>query len=346
MPRMMRSVGTGLLLVGAPCSEPLSVGRKLLFVFRWGVFLLACAFLHAQLTTVKGTAALEAFRRMRENGLFPIVLLVTVLLMVVNWSIESRKWRWLMLPVERIGAGRSLLATVAGTSVGLITPNRTGEFLGRVLFLEPHHRVQGGFATALGSVAQFVITLVMGGLGLLALYGLGRPFPWTSGWVTTAILSLTVLVSTGALALYLHPGLLRQLLLLIPFLHRAERASAVLNAYEPERLYGVLALSALRYVVFTGQFVLLLTTFDPGLSVVDAACAVPVIYLVSTLIPTVMITELGIRGTAAVSLLVPLGGEEVPVLFATAILWSINVVLPAMVGSVILLMARIRTNNA
>lgn len=73
--------------------------------------------------------------------------------------------------------------------------------------------------------------------------------------------------------------------------------------------------------------------------------AVPVIYLVSTLVPTVLLTELGVRGSAAVGFLVPLGGQAPQVLLATFLVWAVNLVLPAVAGSIILLLARIRTRS-
>ena len=344
---MMRSVGRDLLLAGSTsCLETISVGRTLLIVFRWGIFLLACAFLYTQLSAAKGTQALAALRQLRTDDNAPLVMSVMLLCMAVNWGLESQKWRWLLRPVESIGGWRSLAATIAGTSVGLVTPNRTGEFIGRVLFLKPENRVKGSFATALGSIAQFVVTLLMGALALLVLRILDHPFPWPNGGVTWFILTLTLLVSFGTLVLYLHPSLLRQLLLLAPFLRRLERASSVLNGYAWPELLVVFFLSLMRYIVFTGQYVMLLMVFGSGLSMTDAMLAIPVVYLLSTLVPTVMLTELGIRGTAAVALLAPLGGEEIAVLIATTVLWSVNVVLPALAGSLILLGARIRTERA
>lgn len=319
------------------------MGRTLLFAFRWGIFLLACAFLYTQLSAAKGRLALDALRHLESEGTAALVLAITLLLMMVNWGLESLKWRWLVAPVQRGGPWRALRATVAGTSIGLITPNRTGEFLGRVLFLAPENRVKGGFATALGSIAQFVVTLVMGAAGLLCLAVLQRPFPWAAGWITVALVSLTTLVSCGALVLYLYPGLLRQLLLLVPFLRRLERSSSVLNGYAPSELLLVLVLSVLRYGVFAGQYVLLLEAFGAGAGLMDAMLAVPVVYLLSSLVPTVMLTELGVRGSAAVALLGPLGAQDGPVLLATTVLWLVNVVLPALAGSILLLLARIRT---
>ena len=318
-------------------------GRTLLQVFRWGIFILACAFLYTQLQADKGTQALAALRALPADGHALAGLALTLGLVVVNWGLEALKWRRLMLRVEPVSMGRALQATLAGTSIGLVTPNRTGEFLGRVLFLEPKHRVSAGFATALGSIAQFVVTLVMGGIALVLLAIRVDALPWPSGWYSTALVSLTALVAAGALVLYLVPRLLRQLLLLIPVLARLERASAVLDAFTTRELWSVLGLSVLRYMVFAGQFVLLCVLFQAGVSPATGALVVPVVYLVSTLVPTVLLTELGVRGGAAVAFFLPLGGAEAPVLLATTALWLMNLVLPALVGAVLLVTARIRT---
>ncbi len=322
-----------------------SVGRTLLVLFRWGVFLLACAFLYAQLSAPKGTAALDALLALPRPFLWWAQLVGIMVLMVVNWGIESYKWRWLMRPVERIGRRQAFLATVAGTSVSLITPNRTGEFVGRVLFLAPENRVAGAFATALGGIAQFVVTLVVGGASLAVMHVAGLALPWPMGWSSTALVSLTALVTVGALVLYFQPGILRQMLLSIPFLRRMERTSAVLNGYQHDELMHVLVLSAVRYMVFSLQFVWALGLFESGVATGEAMLAVPVIYLVATVVPTVLLTELGVRGSASVGLLVPLGAAAAPVLLATFTVWAVNLVLPALAGSVILLFARIRTRG-
>jgi hypothetical protein len=321
------------------------LARTLIVAFRWGIFLLACAFLWTHLTADKGTQALAVWHAMRSDPGLSGLLLLVVALMLLNWGLESMKWRALVAPVQRVGAVRAWLATIAGTSLALITPNRTGEFLGRVLFLDPGHRIAGSFATALGSIAQFVVTLVMGGSALVLMLLLDLPMPWPAGWISTALVSLTAMVSTGALLLYLRPSLLRQLLLLLPFLWRLEAASSILNGYRGRDLAFVLFLSALRYVVFTFQFVLLLGAFGSGVASATAMLVVPVVYLVSTLVPTVLFTEPGIRGTAAIAMFMPLGGNESAVLFATFGLWLVNLVVPALAGSVIMLFARIGTTG-
>jgi hypothetical protein len=314
-------------------------------VFRWGIFLLACVFLYVRLAGPKGIVAVGGQQLLQQLRMNVPVLLVVAVLMVVNWLLEAVKWRHLLHGLEQMPLGRAFMATIAGTSVGFVSVNRTGEFLGRVLFLAPGNRVAGGFATALGSIAQFVVTLAAGGLGLLLLTVMNMPLPWHAGWISWALATLTALFAFVALVLYFRPGLLRKLFLLIPFLHRFEQASGVLSRYRHTELVNMLFLSVARYVVFGFQFVLLLRAFDAGVDHVEAILAIPLVYLIATLIPSVMLTELGMRGSVAIAVLAPFGAADTMVLMATTCLWVINVALPASVGSLILLFARIRSRH-
>ena len=347
IPRITRSFGTVPFVVRCiPLPFTVRLTSRTLWPIRWGIFVLACAFLYAQLTSPKGIADLEALRDRAASDVHAGVWVALVLLMVLNWGLESAKWRWLVAPVEEIGGLRAFLATLAGTSVGLVTPNRTGEFLGRVLFLSPDARIAASFATALGSIAQFVITLLAGGLSLVVLLLLERPLPWPGGGLSVTLVVLTAIVAGAALVLFLSPGLFRQLLLLVPFLRKLGEASGILSRYARHELVVVLLLSLLRYVVFTVQFVLMLLAFDAGLRLGDALLAVPLIYLVTTLVPTVMLTELGVRGSVSLAVLGALGGAASGILLAAFTVWLVNLVLPAVAGSVVLLVVRIRTRRA
>ncbi|MBK9762258.1 MAG: flippase-like domain-containing protein [Flavobacteriales bacterium] len=323
----------------------MSVGRVLLIVFRWGIFLLACAFLYTRFSGSKGIEARSAMHSIWQSAESWPMLWAVFLMMLLNWFLESYKWRMLMVPVESIPPWRAFLATIAGTSVGLVTINRTGELLGRILFLSPGNRIRGAFSTALGSIAQFVVTLFVGGVGLILLINSGLPLAWNSPWMSRVLVTLTALCVAAALTLYLSPGLFRQVLVHLPILRRLERASVVLDQHTPRELRVVLLLSMARYAVFGSQFIWLLIGFGAGLPIASLAIAITVVYLIATLVPTVMLTELGVRGTVAVSVLGPMGAADPAVLLAVTSLWAINVALPACVGSVILLLARVRTNS-
>ena len=320
------------------------MARTLLFLFRWGVFALACIYLWREWSAGESTAALRWIQDAEVlKGGHTAALVLAVLLMIVNWGIEAVKWRMVIAPVERIAVPTAFAATLAGASVSLVTPNRTGEFLGRVMFLRPEARIGASALTLLGNISQVLVTLIAGSVALALMHWTARPLPVPAGWGTSAIIFLSVLLSIAGGTLFLHPRLLRQLLDLIPLLRRFDHHFEALNKQRPSTLLMVLLLSLLRYSVFVLQFLLLLGIFGPAPSGPDAVLAVPVIFLLTTITPTIMLTELGVRAGVAVAMLVPLGAGVEDATWATTLLWSINVLLPAVIGSVILLLARIRT---
>src|SRR6202000_1534574 len=85
-----------------------------------------------------------------------------LLLMLVNWLLESFKWRYLTRKLEDISAWPAIEAVFCGLTWAIFTPNRLGEYAGRVLFLPSRKRVYGVFAMAVGSFGQNVITNVVG----------------------------------------------------------------------------------------------------------------------------------------------------------------------------------------
>lgn len=312
------------------------MSRRNLLLVRVGVFVLAVAFLLVRLRGHQGMHALCA--RWAEGGIDPWVLVAVLVAMLLNWGLEARKWQVLMQRIQQLSFLRAFTAVIAGTSIGLITPNRVGEFAGRVLFLDPGHRIDGAFATVLGSIAQFVITLLFGAMVSVA-YLLQAP-----PGADLALQGLTwAAIGVGLLAtvLYFEPGLLGRLFLAVPFLRRFERHVQVLQSFQRPVLFRVFLLSGLRYGVFTAQFALVLIAFA-AVPWSTSALAVPLVFLVTTLVPTTMLTEIGVRVSAAVAFI---PGDPIGVMLASTVLWAVNLMLPAAVGSVVLLLARLRTET-
>lgn len=304
-------------------------------MLRWGVAVLAYAFLFARLKQGQWREVFPA----KDLSDVVLPMAVVVLLMLVNWGLESRKWRLLVRGLEPVSMGRSFMATIAGTAIGMLTPNRVGEFAGRVLFLAPEHRIAGAFATVVGSIAQFVVTVVMGMLGLITWTMAADPDytdPMVPAWI-----GLCALVAAGALVLYFNPQLLHAVVSRLPVVRRWERQAAVLDRFSGSELRRVLLLSLARYAIFTLQFMLLLHLLA-GLPAARASHAIPVIFLLGTLIPTVMLSELGVRGSVAVAVL-DAGAHDGAIVLSTTVLWLVNLAVPAAAGAVILLVARIRS---
>lgn len=317
------------------------MGRRTILLLRTSVFVIACTFLYLRFASQPEVwdAELLSARWTRPGTLFP--LLLVALMMLLNWGVEALKWKQLVGGLETVSFPKAYVATIAGTSIGMITPNRVGEFVGRVLYLAPENRIPGSFATTVGSIAQFVTTVVMGTVGLAVLFATGSitddPWRWS-------LPSVCGLVGLASLVLYFHPAVLHTVVGKVPVLRRWADQAAILGSLSFRRLLHILALSSLRYCIFTLQFILLLDLFAQ-VPWQLASVAAPAAFLVGSLIPTVMLTELGVRGSIAVALISTGPTQDQGVLLASSCLWLINVAFPALVGSVLLLVTRIRSGK-
>ena len=95
------------------------------------------------------------------------LMVLVVIMMPLNWMIESKKWHYLTSKFCSISFLNALKGTLSGLSFGIISPNRTVEFAGRVLFIPNKFRIRGVVASLLISWSQLLIMLIVGIIALL-----------------------------------------------------------------------------------------------------------------------------------------------------------------------------------
>ncbi len=96
-------------------------------------------------------------------------LFAVILLMILNWGIEAIKWKLSVRKIQKVSFIRAFKAVFSGVSFSVSTPNRMGEYLGRVLYMDEGNRLKTISITIVGSISQLIITLLMGCIGLLIL---------------------------------------------------------------------------------------------------------------------------------------------------------------------------------
>ena len=94
------------------------------------------------------------------------IFILVVLMMCLNWFVEALKWRYLISKIENITIIRSIKAVFSGITVSTFTPNRVGEYGGRVFFLEKADRIQAVLITVIGSMSQLITTILFGSIGV------------------------------------------------------------------------------------------------------------------------------------------------------------------------------------
>jgi hypothetical protein len=265
------------------------------------------------------------------------MLFLVILLMLINWSIEAIKWRSLLASVENVGFFHSLRAVFSGVTVSFYTPNRVGEFAGRILHLEPEHRFRGALATFVGSTAQVMVTF-QAGLAALIIFReriFGESFSDLLLYPALAIIVLLPL-------LWLQIPRYAHLRVMSAMLQRYPHYLEVFEHYSRQQLIGIYLLSGMRYVVFcTQQFLLLQIAGFTGswfLSLGLSALS----FLLITIIPSIALGELGMRGGVNLFVFSPYFDNSSAILFSTFLLWIINLALPAIIGAAALLFIRIK----
>ncbi|MDX2002269.1 MAG: hypothetical protein SFW35_07545 [Chitinophagales bacterium] len=265
------------------------------------------------------------------------LLTIVLLLMPFNWLLEAIKWRLLMRPIEVLSYVKALKAVLAGLTFTMFTPNRIGEYGGRFMFIKEPLRATAFQATILGSIAQMVATL---GFGLIALVVQSIFF---AGFVPIGI-SAGAVCFIGLLILIFiayRSELLADLLPKRAWAQSILQKLQVLHAFRSATITGALLLAALRYAVYTLQYVLLLYVFvDARFLSLIGFQKVSLFFLVQTAIPSIALLDLGIRGNLALALFRESGGTELGIITAAFSLWVINLMLPSIFGYLIILWKR------
>ncbi|MEI8201816.1 MAG: lysylphosphatidylglycerol synthase domain-containing protein [Bacteroidota bacterium] len=278
-----------------------------------------------------------------DVGLFLVVLF---LLMFLNWLLEARKWQYLLRKKERISLISSLIAVFSGITVSIFTPNRIGEYIGRIFMLKKTHPIQGALITILGSISQLVVTLIFGSLSalifILSFTDYLDPYPH---FIKIALVFVVIIAVLLILSIYFNLTLLYNATDRIKFkwLIKFRRYLKIIANFSNKELLHTLLLSFFRYLVFSFQFYILLYWMGICISFFDGFVLISLIFFVMAAVPTIALSELGVRGSVAVFLweiyashssVIYSDDMSINVVAASAILWIVNLMIPAIIGSV------------
>ena len=254
-------------------------------------------------------------------------------LMPLNWLIETLKWQPFLRRYDGISLQKAFFAVLAGVSFALFTPNRVGEYAGRLLFVRPENHWKSLLVNAVGGIAQYLVLLTGGTLGGL----------WFAAqflhWERSTLMTGAVFVLAGLSLLYYIFFNIRRIVPIarrIPLLRRLKpyvRDVVLLEQFRRRDLLLILFWSAARYLIYSTQYVLLLHFFSIQAGFWGAYAGVATIYLLQTIVPLPAIAGLLVRGNLAVFVWAFFGGNELSSLAATFVLWIINLILPALIGT-------------
>jgi hypothetical protein len=232
------------------------------------------------------------------------------------------KWKILTRRFQQLSVLQSYKAVLNGLTVSMFTPNRIGEFAGRILNLNSDNRIRGISATLVNSLATMTVIFIFGFWALATNPNLPVPF---SG-ITRNQQLVNVL---GFFAIFLVVVFFFSLPAIAQVIQLSKwpKVSQFIKAfgfYSFNELFLVFFFSAIRFLVFSLQFFLMLqfTLDSPDFWILYKAICL--VYLFITIIPSFTLIELGIRSSLAVLFLTPIVNQPIEIVEATIVLWLSN----------------------
>jgi len=271
------------------------------------------------------------------------MFIMVVLLMGVNWGLEARKWQVLLRHLEPLPFRRAFQAILSGLAFAMNTPNRIGEYGGRILFIPEGKRWKAVSLTVAGSMSQLLVTLAMGSIGLTVLRGtiVGGVGAGQAGMWVDVFRFITAICTMAGLLVYFRLGWLIRGIDRIPGMAKLARHISVMEELTVSVLLRVLLLSLLRFLVFGIQYILMLRFLQVGVGWWPGFWSVSVLFLLLAMVPTIALLELGMRWEYSLVLFRMYSTNVVGIYAAATGIWLINLVLPALAGSLLILGVRI-----
>ena len=283
--------------------------KRVYHLIEWLVALAACGYLIYRLVIFDDYAALWA--SLAAMSCWQIgALILCILLMPLNMSLEAWRWRTL-IPMSWREAHRQVYYSKLA---GLITPWRLGEYPARVVLMcesstinhqsSITNRDLWSRVLSMGAVGSATMTFAIIATGLVAMIMANGKWQMENYYLLVAFVLILLI-----LALLFAPRLLRRW------------------AEVSHRLILISTLQSLvRLTCWCAQLYLVLFVLGAISNVQYPISNLPIYYLLVTVTPNVPIAEVGVRGAWAILLFGSMNAA-----FAGVLLWVINTLLPCLV---------------
>lgn len=258
-------------------------------------------------------------------------------LIFINWGIEAWKWQLSVSSIQKVSLTVAYKAVLSGVTFSVSMPNRIGEYLGRVLYMPEGSRLKTISATLVGSFAQLLTTLMTGCIGLIALKKpILQAYPDLVIWYQFLLYGLLAIVAVLLLMYFNVAGtffLFQRWIRLPKYLYLVE----ALRSFDRNLLIQILLLSLVRYSVFLIQYYFLFQLFGVAVNIAQVAGVMSVVFLLMTIIPSIALIELGVRGEISLRIMSVFSANSLGIGLTSITIWFINLMIPAILGSLLLL---------
>lgn len=267
-----------------------------------------------------------------------------IIFVFFNWGAEAKKWQILITPIQKFSFLTAFKSVLTGVTLSINTPYRVGEYGGRILYIKEGSRIKAIALSMAGSFSQVIITLLMGCVGLYYLIYFQMDtrtevIGLSIYWLKTLLFISSGVTIASILFFFKLPWVIR-LVEKIPAAKKYVQYINVLDSFSANLLLRLLSISLFRYFIFVFQYILLLQVLKVDIYWIDCFWIITILFLILAIVPSFAIADLGIRGKFSVGLLSIYSANTVGIIGTTFGIWFINLFIPALLGSLLILSIR------
>lgn len=260
-----------------------------------------------------------------------LCFLVCLLLIPINWGIEAYKWKIITAPIQWISYKTASKSVYSGVCVGNLAPGRATEFLAKIIFFKIENRPKITVLHFVGGMFQLSMTIIAGFIALLfTLNDFGSDSVWMT--YTTSAIGI-VLLCLLVLSIYKINFILN---FISKKISKQSEVEDFQYSFSSALLIKLFGFSALRYLVFFTQFLLLIYLFHEHLSVAIFP-GIALYFLITTTIPMISVLEAAIRAAVALIVFKDSGISTPALALSSLLIWMVNIIIPSIFGYIVLL---------
>lgn len=289
----------------------------------------AIYFIYAKLTTNAKLDFDVFIAFLIKNDAFSTKNVIFLLFLTIfNWFFEIQKWKNLVCFIKNITFFEALKQSLASHTASLFTPNRIGDYGAKAIYYKAQLRKRILLLNLISNMMQLFVTIVFGIIGFslfISKYNVDILYYSLLQYITLAIIIVVLFII----------GISYNKIKIKGF--SISRIKSFIKSISIKIHLKNGLFSILRYLIFSFQFYYLLTLFGVDIQYYDAMILITSMYLLVSIIPTIFVFDVIVKGGVALYLFSVIGVAELTVLSIITLMWLLNFVLPSVFGSLYIL---------
>ncbi len=269
---------------------------------------------------------------------FLLVAIIQLFLIVANLMLEGLRWHCISYPITKYPFRKSFKQVLIAIPAGIVTPGRIGELISRSVQAPEGHKTS---TLGLAMASSVLHTIIIGVLGMISFVA---TIPFSNELRFLSFESNKLLITIGV---FIGIAIFITWILKKGFVYKSnvQLLTKGLKQIPLKSIIYLIGFTILRFICYNLQLAIWLALFTQ-IPTSEILTLTPIYYLIITIVPSFILLDLGIKGTAALLVFSSIGAATPAILIAIFMMWIFNTAAPTLLGSVIIFRQHLKSKNS